>query len=177
MLGLIAFISFLSAMPIANWLIHNVGTVCTPRGVCLIPVWPGIMSPSGVLVIGLAFVARDFLQREWGPRWALAAIALGAAISGMISPPALVIASVAAFALSELSDFAVYTPLRKRGFVLAVAASSVVGLMVDSVLFLWLAFGSLDHIDGQIIGKLWMVLSASVLIYGSQRFSAAHETV
>lgn len=176
MLGLASFVAFLSAMPIANWLIKNVGVTCVPNGPCLIPVWPGIMSPSGVLVIGLAFVARDFLQREWGPRWALAAIALGAVISGMISPPALVVASAAAFALSELSDFAVYTPLRKRGFALAVAASSVVGLMVDSVLFLWLAFGSLDHIEGQIIGKMWMVLAASLLIYGSHR-AAARATV
>ena len=176
MLGLASFVAFLSAMPIANWLIKNVGVTCVPNGPCLIPVWPGIMSPSGVLVIGLAFVARDFLQREWGPRWALAAIALGAAISGMISPPALVVASAAAFALSELSDFAVYTPLRKRGFALAVAASSVVGLVVDSVLFLWLAFGSLDHIEGQIIGKMWMVLAASLLIYGSHR-AAARATV
>ncbi len=39
-------------------------------------------------------------------------------------------------------------------------ASSVVGLVVDSIVFLWLAFGSLEFLVGQIIGKLWMVLLA-----------------
>src|SRR5262249_11066334 len=42
--------------------------------------------------------------------------------------------------------------------VAAVIASSVAGLVVDSVVFLWLAFGSLDFLEGQIIGKAWMVL-------------------
>jgi uncharacterized PurR-regulated membrane protein YhhQ (DUF165 family) len=42
----------------------------------------------------------------------------------------------------------------------AVIASSVVGLVVDSIVFLWLAFGSLEFLVGQIIGKLWMVLLA-----------------
>ena len=44
---------------IANWLIGNVGVTCIPGGPCLIPVWPGIMSPSGVLMIGAALVLRD----------------------------------------------------------------------------------------------------------------------
>jgi putative transposase len=39
--------------------------------------------------------------------------------------------------------------------VLAVAASNLVGLVIDSVLFLQVAFGSLDFIEGQIIGKIW----------------------
>ena len=61
-------------------------------------------------------------------------------------------------ALSELADFAVYTPLQRRGLVLAVFASGLAGLVVDSVLFLQLAFGGLDFLAGQIVGKLWMVL-------------------
>ena len=53
-----------------------------------------------------------------------------------------------------------HTPLARRRLVLAVVASSSVGLVVDSIVFLWLAFGSLDFLFGQIIGKLWMVLLA-----------------
>ncbi|MEZ5888999.1 MAG: hypothetical protein R3D52_01315 [Xanthobacteraceae bacterium] len=30
--------------------------------------------------------------------------------------------------------------------------------MVDSIVFLWLAFGSLDFLAGQVVGKAWMVL-------------------
>ena len=54
----------------------------------------------------------------------------------------------------------VYTPLQRRRFVRAVIASSIVGLVVDSMVFLWLAFGSLDFLTGQVVGKLWMVLVA-----------------
>ena len=38
------------------------------------------------------------------------------------------------------------------------------GLVVDSIVFLWLAFGSLDFLLGQIIGKAWMVLLAIPLV-------------
>ena len=37
-------------------------------------------------------------------------------------------------------------------------ASSFVGLVVDSIVFLWLAFGSLEFLAGQVVGKAWMVL-------------------
>ena len=36
----------------------------------------------------------------------------------------------------------------------------MVGLVVDSIVFLWLAFGSLEFLFGQVLGKLWMVLLA-----------------
>src|SRR4029078_7197652 len=71
-----------------------------------------------------------------------------------------VLASAAAFLLSEFADFVVYTPLARRRLVAAVIASSIVGLIVDSIVFLWLAFGSLEFLFGQVIGKLWMVLLA-----------------
>ncbi len=38
------------------------------------------------------------------------------------------------------------------------------GLVVNSIVFLWLAFGSLDFLLGQIIGKTWMVLLAIPLV-------------
>ena len=73
-------------------------------------------------------------------------------------PPTRGRARAAAFLLSEFADLAVYTPLARRGLIIAVVASGVVGLVVDSVVFLWLAFGSLEFLLGQIIGKAWMVL-------------------
>ncbi|MCX4417283.1 hypothetical protein OOK43_33160 [[Kitasatospora] papulosa] len=57
-------------------------------------------------------------------------------------------------------DFAVYEPLRQRGLLLAMLASNAVGLLVDSLLFLQLAFDSLDYLPGQILGKTWMTLAA-----------------
>ena len=47
--------------------------------------------------------------------------------------------------------------------------SSVVGLVVDSIVFLWLAFGSLEFLTGQIIGKLWMVLLAIPFVFYMRR--------
>jgi uncharacterized PurR-regulated membrane protein YhhQ (DUF165 family) len=151
---------FCLTIPAANWMIGHVGTVCVPNGPCLVPVAPGIMAPSGVLMVGAALVLRDLVQRRLGLEFGIGAIIAGAAISAGLAPPALVLASATAFLLSEIADFAVYTPLARRRLVAAVVASSVVGLVVDSVLFLWLAFGSLEFLAGQIIGKLWMVLLA-----------------
>lgn len=165
-------LAFIACIPAANWMIGHVGTVCPPPyGPCLVPVWPwgpngmALMAPSGVLLIGLALVLRDLVQRRLGRAAALTAIVAGALLSGAVAPPPLVYASAAAFLLSELADFAVYTPLQSRGLVLAVLASSLVGLVADSILFLWLAFGSLDFLAGQILGKLWMVLAALPFIH------------
>ena len=163
-LGVVAFALFLACIPLANWMIGHVGTVCLPNGPCLIPVAPGVMAPSGVLMIGAALVLRDIVQRLLGPVWALVAIAAGTVLSLLLAPPALVLASGAAFLLSELADFAVYTPLQRRRLLLAVLASSAVGLVVDSIVFLTLAFGSLDYLGGQILGKAWALLIAFPLV-------------
>lgn len=156
--------AFALCIPAANWMIGNVGTTCFPNGPCVIPVAPGIDAPSGVLMIGAALVLRDLVQRRLGVRWAAGAILAGAVLSGLVAPPALVVASATAFLLSELADLSVYTPLQQRRLLLAVFASSVVGLVVDSVVFLYLAFGSLEFLAGQIIGKAEMVLIALPLI-------------
>lgn len=158
--GSIFLVLFCLTIPAANWMIGHVGTICVSHGPCLVPVAPGIMAPSGVLMVGAALVLRDLVQRRLGVEFGIGAIVAGAAISAGLAPPSLVIASAAAFLLSEFADFAVYTPLARRRLVAAVIASSVVGLVVDSIVFLWLAFGSLEFLIGQIIGKLWMVLLA-----------------
>lgn len=146
---------YVLTIPAANWMIGNIGTVCIPQGPCLIPVAPGVMAPSGVLMIGAALLLRDLVQRRSGPWASVGCILVGAVLSFFVASPALAVASGAAFLLSELADFAIYTPLAKRRFLLAVILSCLVGAAVDSVLFLWVAFGSLDHFAGQIIGKLY----------------------
>lgn len=171
MFGYVALIGFCGSIPLANWLIQNVGTVCIPDGPCLIPVAPGLMSPSGVLVIGLALVLRDVIQERLGMRWAIGAIAVGSMLSGFIAPQALVIASITAFLFSEIADLIVYTPLRQRQLWLAVLASGVVGAVVDSLIFLQLAFASLDHIEGNVVGKVWMSLLAVPLLLAYRKYT------
>jgi queuosine precursor transporter len=167
-IGISAFLGFLATIPAANWLIGNVGTVCVPDGPCLIPVGFGLTAPSGVLMIGLALVLRDAVHRLLGWRVALVAIALGTALSYAVAPPSLVLASAAAFLLAELLNQAVYAPLHRKRLIAAVVLSSLAGTVADSALFLWLAFGSLDYLAGQVLGKAWMVAMAAVYLMASR---------
>ncbi|HEY7747878.1 MAG TPA: VUT family protein [Aestuariivirgaceae bacterium] len=168
--GLLFLAGFALCIPAANWLIGNVGTVCDPSGTpCLIPVAPGVMAPSGVLTVGLAFILRDLVQRRLGLKAAAAGIAAGTLLSALVAPPSLAMASAGAFLVSETADMLVYTPLQRRRLMLAVFASSLVGLVVDSIVFLSLAFGSLAFLEGQILGKTWMVLASLPAIYWLRR--------
>ncbi|HYC63366.1 MAG TPA: VUT family protein [Reyranellaceae bacterium] len=167
--GLAYLVAFIACIPAANWMIGNVGTDCRPDGPCVLQVLPGLYAQSGVLLAGLALVLRDLVQRRLGRTTVLIAIAAGAGLSAALAPPALVIASAVAFLVSELADYAVYTPLQERRLVLAVLLSSFVGLVIDSVLFLWLAFGSLELLAGQIVGKTWMVLLMLPFIHWLRR--------
>ncbi len=157
--GVIFLVLFALTIPAANWLIGHVGTACVePRGPCVVPVAPGVLAPSGVIMVGVALVLRDLVQRRLGAGMSVLAILFGTGISALLAPATLILASGAAFLLSEFADLAVYTPLARRRLVAAVVASSFVGLVVDSIVFLWLAFGSFDFLLGQVVGKGWMVL-------------------
>ena len=78
----------------------------------LIPTPWGEMFPPMSFAVGLIFVARDFAQREIGHRVLLAMLAAGA-LSYFMASPYVAIASVTAFAISELADYAIYTWTRK----------------------------------------------------------------
>jgi hypothetical protein len=130
----------------ANWAISTFGVV---------PVGFGLSAPAGVYFAGLAFTLRDLVQEQLGRGWTIGAILIGAALSALVSPQ-FALASGLAFLVSETADLVVYTPLRERHWLGAVAASNTVGLVVDSALFLLLAFGSLEFLAGQVVGKLWM---------------------
>jgi queuosine precursor transporter len=156
--GLSFLVLFCLTIPAANWMVGNVGTTCAPNGPCLIPVAPGLMAPSGVLMIGVALVLRDLVQRRLGIGIASGAIVVGSLISAILAPRTLVLASAVAFLISEFADLAIYTPLARRRLITAVVASSLVGVVLDSVVFLWLAFGSLNFLAGQVVGKALMVV-------------------
>jgi hypothetical protein len=145
---MIPFIAYLSTIVLANLTLLWVG---------LIPVGFGLMAPAGVLWAGLALTLRDWNQDANGRSITVGAIALGAGISALFDP-VLGVASGVAFLVSELADFAVYTPIRKHHWLLAIFASNTVGLVIDSALFLWLAFGSLDFLAGQVWAKLVVTL-------------------
>lgn len=156
---MIALVGYIATIVLANWAIQTFG---------IVPVGFGLAAPAGVYFAGLAFTLRDLVQEQLGRTWTVMAIVTGAAVSALVSP-GLALASGVAFLLSELADFAVYTPLRRRNWLLAVALSNTVGLVADSVLFLALAFGSLDFLPGQVVGKLWMTLAAVAVLWTWRR--------
>ena len=156
MVGALFAIGYVLIILAANYAIIHWGRApAFPGGPYTVPVWPGIDAPSGVLFAGLAFTLRDLTQEWLGRKVVLVAIVLGALLSYWVtSNRDLAVASGVAFLFSELADFAVYQPLRERRWLAAVAASNLVGLVIDSILFLQIAFGSLDFIEGQIIAKI-----------------------
>jgi hypothetical protein len=166
--------AYISTVLLANYFVSHVGTQDFPGGPHLVPVGFGLAGPSGVLWVGLALVLRDAVQSTLGRRWVIGAILVGAALSYAVAPT-LALASALAFLASEALDFAAYTPLREQGrLVLAVVVSNVVGALVDTFLFLWVAFGSINFWQGQVLGKLWMTVPAVVFLLVSDLPHRAH---
>jgi uncharacterized PurR-regulated membrane protein YhhQ (DUF165 family) len=145
---MIYLFGFIGSILAANVLIATFG---------VIPVGFGLLAPAGVLAAGAALSFRDGVQETLGRRWVAGGILAGAALSALVSPQ-FALASGVAFLVSEAADFAVYTPLRERNRYGAVLLSNTVGAVVDSALFLALAFGSLDFLPGQVVGKLEVTL-------------------
>jgi len=147
MMKKIAWIAaFIGSIVAANWTTSTFG---------LIPIGFGLLVTAGTFAAGFALVARDGVQVSLGPYWTLAAVGSGAVLSAITSNPAIAIASGIAFLVSELVDFAVFTPMRSRSLPIAVIVSSVASAPVDTVLFLHLAgFGvTWQAVLGQFIVK------------------------
>lgn len=157
---MIYLVGFAGPIWFANWLVTHLGTMRCGNGPRLIPVLPGeltpsrnsIYAPSGVLAIGVGFTLRDLVQRRTGVKITVLAILAGALLSAALDT-SLALASGLAFLLAEMLDLLVYTPLHYRNLVGAVVASNIVGVVVDSIIFLTIASGSLALLEGQIIGK------------------------
>lgn len=90
--------------------------------------------PPMSLVVGFIFVARDFAQREIGHR-VIVAMLLAGVLSYLMASPFVAAASLAAFLISELADWAVYS-FTGRPFSQRVLLSSAIGTPLDSVIFL-----------------------------------------
>jgi uncharacterized PurR-regulated membrane protein YhhQ (DUF165 family) len=162
-LGWICLAGFIGCIFLANYAIQHWGTVPFPGGPHTVTIGPWT-APSGVLFVGLSFSLRDGAQLALGKWKIAAAIVVGAALSYLVAP-SLAWASGCAFLLGEGLDWAVYTPLAERGkWTWGVVLSNTVGSLVDSVVFLWLAFHSLDFLWGQFWLKTLMILPALIVI-------------
>lgn len=157
--GTASAVSFVAVVVAANYLTTRYGFVS---------VGFGLTATAGTFAAGFALALRDATQDTLGRRGVLAVIAAGAVLSFLIADPFVALASAAAFLISELADFAVYTPMRRRSrlgdrrWVSAVVASNIVGAVVDTAVFLGVAFGLasvLPGIPGQLVGKSWATLA------------------
>ena len=52
--GWISLVLFVLLIPLSNWVIVNLGVICPPGEPCLVPVLPGLWTPSTVLLAGCA---------------------------------------------------------------------------------------------------------------------------
>lgn len=144
MLGVVAAAAFVATVWLANWLLQRYGIVFIA----------GVAVPAGVFAAGAALTLRDIVNEELGRVAVLVCIAAGCALA-LIVAPRYAVASAAAFGLSELADLSVWESLPERvGFLAAVLLSNVVGALVDTLVFLSIAFGNLDFFKGQYLGKM-----------------------
>jgi hypothetical protein len=114
--------SYVLAIALVNW-----GFVHLP----LVHGWPPMS-----LAVGAVFVLRDFAQREIGHR-VLLAMVLGGLLSWIMADPVVAGASIAAFIVSEGTEWAIYT-LTGKPFAERVVWSVLGSAPLDSALFLGL---------------------------------------
>jgi uncharacterized PurR-regulated membrane protein YhhQ (DUF165 family) len=115
---------------VASIALVNVAFVHLPH----IPLGDNGILPAATFLVGAVFILRDFAQRSAG-HWVLAAMVTGIAISYVMAGPMVALASGAAFAVSELADYAVYT-FTKRPLKTRILLSSAIGTPIDTVVFL-----------------------------------------
>jgi queuosine precursor transporter len=122
---------YIAAMAAANLLVWWLGKWFSPI--------------NAFALIGLDLTLRDVMQSRF-TRWQIAGvIVVGGALTWLLNPGAahIALASAVAFTVSASCDWAVYTWLRGKSWLVRSNGSNVVGAAVDSVLFPTIAFGSL----------------------------------
>lgn len=155
----IPIVAFSLCALLANVLTSNFGFV---------PIGFGLTATAGTYAAGFALVSRDVVHDTSGRVGVAFAILIGCGLSFITSNPSIAIASLVAFAFSEVSDALVYSPLRKTAWKTAVIASSFVGAIIDTVLFVGIAFGfgalTPTVLAGQMVGKvLWVSVPFALL--------------
>ena len=125
--------AYVASIVLVNWLFAPAQLV--PG----ITVWPTMFGDLFLanIIVGVVFVLRDYAQREVGHKVLLATLVAGA-ITYVMVDPAIAVASITAFILSELADWAIYSfwkkPLQQR-----ILFSSLIAVPLDTFAFQHLA--------------------------------------
>lgn len=167
-LAMLLGLAYVGTVVAANWATSHFGLVAA--GFTL-------LVPAGTYAAGLTLGLRDALQDAAGVAWVLAAIGVGTAVSFAVADPVIAAASGIAFLLAELADLAVYTPLRRKGWRRALVVSNVVGAMVDTLLFLWLAGFPINtaSVTGQLVVKAAWCTGAVLVVHEVVRRAVPRE--
>ena len=98
----------------------------------------------GAFTYPLAFLVNDLTNRRFGPAAArkvvYAGFALAVVLSIWLATPRIAIASGSAFLVAQLLDVSVFDRLRDRSWWQAPLLSSVLGSIIDTILFFSIAF-------------------------------------
>ena len=118
---------YIGAIVLLNWMFTAIAPWSTPLGDLYL----------ANIVVGFVFVLRDYAQREIGHS-VLAATAVGGVLTWFMVDPAIAIASITAFILSEAADWGVYSFLR-RPLSQRILISSLIAIPLDTLAFQYLA--------------------------------------
>ena len=116
----------------------------------------------GAFTYPVAFLVNDLTNRRFGPvaarKVVLAGFVLAVALSVWLATPRIAIASGSAFLAAQFLDVAVFDRLRKNAWWQAPFVSTVLGSVLDTVLFFSIAFAGvfagLDALFGMEDGSL-----------------------
>lgn len=119
--------AYVVSIVLVNWLFVAVPPLATPLGDLYL----------ATVLVGAVFVLRDYAQRQIG-HYVLLATLLAGIITWFMVDPALAVASLSAFVISETADWAIFSwskrPLQKR-----ILISSLISVPADTLAFLYLA--------------------------------------
>lgn len=166
---------FVGCIVMSNWALLHIGYAGDPGEPRTIPLGFGLHAPSGVLFAGALLTLRDIIHERVGPVGTLTVILAAAPVTALTSSGSLAVASGATFVVAEVADLLVYSRVRRRGRVVAVVCSNVVSSVIDSALFLAIAFGSAAALHGTLAmttGKL--AASLAMLAVIAMVFRAVH---
>lgn len=119
-------LAYVALIPFVNW-----SFTWAPQ----LPLWGDVTFNPVTIATGLVLVFRDFAQRQIG-HWVLLAMGVALALSVWLAGPQIALASGAAFAVSEMVDWALFTFTRFR-MSTRIMLSSLIAAPIDSAVFLY----------------------------------------
>ncbi len=146
---------YVVSIVVVNWMFMAIAPWSTPLGDLYL----------ANIMVGFVFVLRDYAQREIGHS-VLFATAVAGVITWFMVDPAIALASITAFVLSELADWAIYS-FTKRPLSQRILWSSLFAIPLDTFAFQYLAnyltpAGFTTEVASKAIGVLivWYLLRA-----------------